>query len=417
VTSRSDNLKGSSVTRHNDKKQWSDVERVGFSLEAYGSGEHLMAEPVMFGRAFSRPPLFTYSLTAQNQTEVLPRACVPAENGNLNVDGIGWNSNSVGNQVIPDPWFEHQGMFVFRNPVATVIPTVSSLWDDEKPITTSWTAAGGGSTFPFYPSYPNNWCQGYDRRGAWVLSDDRSYSPGIGKGDSNWSAKFVLQNDGETNVLIPFQSYSWQSLVGGAATYGAWDVEGIASVIISGDFSWIWDTKGVTWSQPPPSMTGWDGYAHVWADAPGTLKVRAINFHHDNYGDIAAAAPDTETLPDRDDPSGYFSANVRYMNDLLQETTIEANKWNAIDVSMPMENSQRSWPNFPSPDPTQIVNSYWRFEYSFVGTAGTTVYLDGLHMWQTMKNGRPRVITIGVKEWLVDEAGAYIGAYLWFKGG
>ena len=53
MTQRSDNVKGSHKAREVDSTQWADIQRVKYDVLMRGTGEYLLEEPVMFGRAFS----------------------------------------------------------------------------------------------------------------------------------------------------------------------------------------------------------------------------------------------------------------------------------------------------------------------------------------------------------------------------
>jgi hypothetical protein len=377
-----------------------------------GVGEHYTEDPVLFGRAFSRAPTLSFSVVSGSDTQVLPSVGLANWQGGPNCRGLGWTSNLGPYQVIADPFFEHQGQFN-QIVTSTVIPTASTVvWGDSQTIRTLWNSSvGAGVDWPREPDMANLWCQGTERRGSWSLSTDQSFIPEGSKASNDWSAKCVLEEE-ESNVLIPLysdESWFWDWA---APTSGTWDVESIVSVYQAVPVGYTDPVERYTWSAEPPAMAGWDGYASVFADAVGVLRVRAVNWLAVSGG---MSFVDYETVPLRDDPSGHYSTYVRYANDLVQDFVVEANRWNTFDVSLPMVNPDRALTNFPNTVPEDQGPSNWRFEYSFVGSPGTTVYLDNLHMWNRIVNSRPTFMTIGVEKWLIDEAGAYIGAYLWFK--
>lgn len=424
MTQRSDNVKGSPKGRELDRTQWADYQRIVYDTLVLGTGEHLTPIPIAFGRAFSHPPVFSHSVSMPVASGVLPALTVPPRGaGAIDVDVRGLSASSMApGQVIWDSGFESQGQYIAElGAVARKIPSVNELNDglypsSATPITNAWNY--GASDYPREPEDgTNGWLQTDDSRGFWELSDTESDDFGLGA-RGKWSAKFEFELDGASELLIPWDNaFTWW-VASSEATRGPWDLYGTPSVSIGGPYSGYWDYLGFSYSAPPPYMSGWDGHASAYSTQPCTFKVDAINFHWEG-GTV-------EPQLDIESPENSIAPWYREIERLTFTQEVVPDTWNHFVVDLPSTISDRyltNWPPVGYPkskygdDPNQL-GTYWRFEYSIEGgVAGQVAYLDNLYLYNKMKNAVPPIITIGVAEWVVDEAGAYIGAYMWFKIG
>jgi hypothetical protein len=92
--------------------------------------------------------------------------------------------------------------------------------------------------------------------------------------------------------------------------------------------------------------------------------------------------------------------------------------WNRIGVELPYQGF-RGWPNaYPCLDAAGEPDEYyWTFRYRAKGTPGTVVNFDNIYLDRQLRGADVPILTVGVDEWIKDEAGVYIGARLWIKMG
>ena len=92
--------------------------------------------------------------------------------------------------------------------------------------------------------------------------------------------------------------------------------------------------------------------------------------------------------------------------------------WGRVDVSLPYDGI-RAYPDgfcclARHREPTI---TWWTLRFRVKGVPGTRVHLDNIYMDVEQRNSEIPILTIGVDEWIRDEAGVYIGAKLWIKSG
>ena len=89
-----------------DREQWADLDRIVFEQTVIGEGQHLLEEPIYFGRAFDRPPFFTYSAVGNidsltTEVKAISHPGIGIEEPD-SLNAHGW---------INDPSFEVQGRY------------------------------------------------------------------------------------------------------------------------------------------------------------------------------------------------------------------------------------------------------------------------------------------------------------------
>ena len=189
-----------------DRRQWAQIQRIGFDLLMRGHGEHMMPEPIYFGRAFTKAPVFTYSMTTDQMDDAFtPFLFVPPRDLKSKIpdsDGL-YPHGLQTNFVIQDPGFEHQGQWITygvtdAEKISDVhIVRTGNLYSQT--IRDNWTVSANGYRMP-YDS--NMWVQTADTNKRWIVSGDKAHDLGFGYA-GKYSAKYVFDDQGSSNWLIP----------------------------------------------------------------------------------------------------------------------------------------------------------------------------------------------------------------------
>lgn len=413
------------TARELERRQWSDLNRFRTDLVLYGRGEGYVEE-VYFGKGFSNPPTFTYSAVSEiSETATLsfgsaaPRGSLGR---GLDVYGLGNDSHSHGG-MIQDPSFESQAKYwPLDAAAAATIPSASSAmqgfwaWADGAGPTARWlplrTLLSGSFTNTWAPRFeqskpvndwfgPHRWIQTDDSRERWMVDFDQCHDLGVGS-TGQASAKVVVGGEGVSNWLIPVDA-DHPAEVPMNDWGNAWRVfRSVPEVANVGGFE--------AHSYPPPYLEGFSGFLYVNADGPVTLESKAV------YSCEGYTGPRGEArFPD----SAYnVDWGYRELATVESKETVVGGGWRRVNVDLPYQ-GWRAWPegreclvNRGDPDDT-----FWTLMFRVKAAPGTTVHVDNIYVDRQFRNVEFPILTVGVDEWIRDEAGVYIGAKLWVKVG
>lgn len=420
--SRKDSFHGSPKRRDIDRRTWAEYDRIQFEQTVRGTGEHLMPEPIYFGRAYSKPPTFAYSMVGtQTDRNVVPMVYIPSRAfGNYTLSDGRPNSSLGINVYAYDPGFEVQGMYVDLGTTdAEVIPDVATWrvgatpWPIENQwIRDNWVVETSNPEKYRQPWSSNGWVQGLERNERWKVVSDRSHDLGHGWRGSH-SAKWTWTSPGSTNWLVPTESYD------DFRFEGAWDpdYQTVGPPVPKDQDIWGWpftrawptrhnDSYWYTYiyREPPPMFTGWRGFVYVYSDATCQLEAILSAINNDGVGE----APTPELEPQDIAVSESHSVT----------SNIGAGQWQRVDLFFPYKDTAKAWPNT---DPeAEAPFGYWWWNYKMrlnSGAASQNVWIDNFYIWPEPENFLSPLMTIGVAEWITDDQGAYIGARLFYKAG
>lgn len=453
-----------------ERKQWAQLDRYRKDMKLVGRGEGYVKE-IYFGRGFSSPPSFSYSaLFEEEEVPIKPWFLVPprgAEKTGLDQYGMG-NDTFGPNGMIQDPGFELQGKY--RNLSA------SSGWDEipdtyerakaigdyewgryDEIADPNGDAAYEAAMFPLahhfaftQPAYTNDWAPRYEigrdpwnpyamiddfydhhrwlqtgeTRNKWTVTTADRHDLGVGL-VGGVCATAVIGPDGYTNWLLPFD-YSWPHYTYNVHPENAWRTWRSVTEALGSNVSAAYG--GGAWMQayPPPYIEGFEGFAHVKCVNAVELQVNAT-FHFDAYwydGPRGTPVfPDSEfDWFDPDDPGDAYAYDQYSYKELASvdfTQLVRGGDWSRVEVTLPYD-GWRSWPStrnceWAKDEPGDDM--WWNFRYRVKGTPGDTVYLDNIYLTRKMRNAEIPMLTIGVDEWIRDDAGVYIGARLWVTMG
>jgi len=418
-----------------ERDQWANLDKYQKDIRLTGRGEG--RKTIMFGRGFTSPPTFNYSAVFDTEeAEIMPWYVVPPRGSDkTGPDYYGYGNDSQGGYgLIQDPGFENQGKWKFRStsspwsqiwstrdmfagggassPIkvwASANPPADTIWSLERwvPHSFAWTTG-------------NRWVQTEDTRNRWSVTDEEHHDLGVGTKGS-FCAKATIGPNGYTNWLIPYQEYfgwietlyspgnEWRTVVSA--------FEGLPDNVNASFGAGIY-AKEV----PPPYISGWYGMLHTKSTSDHEVEVHAV--YANEGSDNPVGTPSTEfgfTFADYFDPyQSQYESTIPYYEvaDIEFKASVQSGDWRRTDYDLPYHGSL-SWPEAldclnRKGLPT---NPWWTFKYRINGTPGDVVYLDNVFITRRMRNSEIPIMTIGVAEWVLDDAGAYIGADLWFKVG
>ncbi len=434
-----------------ERQQWAQYDRYRKDMQLVGRGEGYLEE-VYFGRGFSLPPTFSYSsVFSQKETVIMPYMQVPPE-GSLNrlVDeyGLGNDQQTV-TAMIQDPGFEYQGKHRSLS--------VNSGWDKipdarESAIMYSsddyWGDAGYGMPIAEFlnnaneaedyvntwsPKYGDTqhdvdsefaghrWVQSGDTRNVWSVTDTEHHDMGVGE-RGEVCATAVIGPNGYTNWLVPFDysgAFDYAN-VHPEYAYLSWrtQTESLSGTSVSYSFG------NGPWrpSYPPPYIEGNYGFAHVKCDSDVELQVKATFASDYVYESVLRGEKVWQAKWDSyfvDGDEGGEEWDYRRFAEIEDNHNVTAGDWSRVDISLPYQ-GWHGWPQTPRClDSLNEASdtTYWNIAFRVKGTPGDSVYLDNIHMAREMRNAEVPMLTIGVDEWIRDEAGVYIGARLWVTYG
>ena len=422
-----------------DRRQWSDLNRHRSDLKLLGRGEGYVEE-LYFGKGFSRPPTFTYSAVFNDDEQEVLQWAMNSPRGSLTrtVDqyGMGNDSQSHGG-MFEDPGFESQGKYrVIDSSAAASIPLASTLNDNNYKY---WD--GGAASDSWLPlrvtmdtNYTNDsgekysdwrntndligahrWLQTDDTRDRWALSFTESHDIGVGEAGAA-SAEATISSSGFTNWLIPINKHYWQD-VPLRPSYSQYSWRTMRSLLeMPNDTVSILNGGGIyAPAFPPPNLSGFRGFLWVNADADVTVHVNATlsagyvpNPSTNQFG--------TKVMPDSAFHNGTDTELFYYREidsiDFSARST--GTGWRKVEVELPYA-GWSPWPNaYECLDNAELPSDvYWTFRVRVEGTQGVQVNVDNIFLDRLIRNAEVPMLTIGVDEWIQDDAGVYIGAKLW----
>lgn len=374
-----------------DRHTWADLDRIAFPVGVSGSGEYLTPEPVTFGRAFEAPPFFTFSVVASDLA------------GTQEIRAIGWPNEHTDPTKsalqregrVFDGSFEHQ--MIWDDPY---IPSVVEWPNTYSTSFLAWQKIQAEqSAGSLLPGLSNHWIQtGATTGDRWVISNDRAYpnEPGY---QGQYSAKYVFGSDPDSRWLIPVfpQFNPWYVEDG-------WTEDQVLTNVWSASHDGNGPRLGEYLSEggympiamnPPMSIETL--VCHAWSD--GACEVEL--YWRIWSGSIDAAIPPT------------YSAELASTSVVR---VIPAGQWTECKgvFSVPFA----VWPNYPTQAEDWSQTNFQLYKLRVKGgVPGQVVYLDNVWAWPDLTTRGGGLITVGVAEWVRDDRGQYVGAYLWFKTG
>ena len=247
------------------------------------------------------------------------------------------------------------------------------------------------------------------------------------------SAQATIGANGYTNWLIPFDyDWWWDTPINDAPNQ--WRIirslPEFPNQNVSGSFG-----GGIYGAVAPAYIEGFNGFMYVKSDADVTVEVSATfstegYYPLDNAGDAAREGVGRGTAVFSDSVYQWYGStgvseaerlqrfSYRELEEVKFSQTSVAGGWNRVVVDLPYTGF-RGWPDTyaclaaaDEPD-----DYYWTFRYRAKGTPGTVVNFDNIYLDRQHRGADIPILTVGVDEWILDEAGVYIGAKLWIKMG
>ncbi len=436
---------GEFISRAIDRGQWSSLDGFRVNLLLDGTGEGYVKE-VYFGTGFSNPPTFSHSAIFDQEEEEVLTWMMTSARGTIGVgeDQYGTFSDSFShNGMIHDPGFESQGKYWGLD--ATAAATILSVSVQTDKLYAWW---GGGPYDDVYTpllkmlldgSWNNDWATRYDvdwwwlGPHRWVQTDEvrerwsvvigDSHDLGVGEAGQA-CARAVIGSNGFTNWLIPVMGdeegpagvgpVDWPTRPG-PEQWRIWrsvmeEPNGNRSTIYGG---------GVIGMTTPPHLNGFRGFAYVRSPDPVELQVKATYSCENYYEGLRGTEvfPATEYFDSGAEEDDYW---YREIAEVEYRGSVVGGEWSRVDIDLPYS-GWAAWPNsyycLEGVEPYEPTDVYWTFRYRIKGTPGTVVDIDNIYLDRSLRNAQIPVLTIGVDEWIRDEAGVYIGARLWIKLG
>jgi hypothetical protein len=271
----------------------------------------------------------------------------------------------------------------------------------------------------------HRWLQTDDNNDRWSVDLTDFHNLGVGEAGQA-SAQATIGANGYTNWLIPFDASWWIDTPMNDAV-NQWRI--IRSVPeLPNETVGLPLGSGIYGSVPPAYLGGFEGFMYVKSDDDVTVEVSATLsvedyvvfpdppggdrgtrvFSSDKYQKFGVFDPlDADRWPYREIAEVEFSQLVP-----------SGSNWGRVEMELPYQGF-RGWPNgfdclFDNDDPEDF---YWTFRFRAKGTPGTVVNFDNIYLDRQLRGADVPILTVGVDEWIVDEAGVYIGAKLWIKMG
>jgi hypothetical protein len=266
----------------------------------------------------------------------------------------------------------------------------------------------------------HRWLQTDDNNDRWSVDLTDFHNLGVGEAGQA-SAQAIIGANGYTNWLIPFDSSWWFDQPINDAE-NQWRI--IRSVPeLPNDTVTTQYGAGIYGSVPPAYLGGFQGFMYVKSDADVTVEVSATLSVENYFSDIA----DRGTKVFSDDkyfsilpptPREYETYSYREIAEVEFSQLTPSNGWSRVNVELPYQGF-RGWPNawFCLDEANEPTDYYWTFRYRAKGAPGTVVNFDNIYLDRQLRGADVPILTVGVDEWIVDEAGVYIGAKLWIKMG
>lgn len=419
-----------------DREQWSHLDRARHDLLLKGSGEGYVE--LYFGKAFSSPPTFTYSaIFDQEESEVLTWFLV-SPRGSLTrvVDQYGMGNDSQSHSgLMQDAGFESQAKYhVFDVDAASQIPTMSwvtnalevtfesfpveKMMEDMNPYPTNdWAPKYGLGTMNELG--PHRWLQTEDTRDLWSVTVTDGHDLGVGEAGQA-SAVATIGSNGFTNWLIPFDAaYWWDSTI--QDPEHQWRM--IRSVR-----EWVSDTVSASYgggiyarAYPPPFLGGFKGFLYVKSDSDVEVQVNAT-FAVEATWDLEEPIRGKKIFSNASyyGDWGLNAANEYSYRELASIDFVQQSSggWSRVDIVLPYD-GWRAWPDAYEclTSKNEPWDTFWNLRFRVKGDPGTQVSLDNIYIDRELRNAEIPILTVGVDEWIRDEAGVYIGAKLWVKMG
>lgn len=418
-----------------ERRQWAQLDKWRKDILLSGRGEGRTT--VMFGKGFSSPPTFNYSaIFNQEATDMLPYIVVPPRGSISRLPsyyGFGNDSQYAQGYVI-DPGFEAQGKWRYRSASAPwqSIPSHREFLLLSTTFIVDWAAANPPVANDTWATdrwtddgwlHDNSWLQSEHTRNRWTVTDEDHHDLGVGE-EGEVCAKAVIGPNGTTNILTPVDP---QSVYASSIYMPGQEWRGFVLVSDYSGFNLFSSVGGGPSRRlaPPPWPTGWDGSLHIKADADVEVQVNAVCWHNDDDAVLPPSTPSTGLVPpfnashqgsqtpaNADKVWYYEVANLEF------KQSVPSGGWQKVVYDLPYD----GWTSFGKTTNCLVRNgeanlSQWTLTYRVLGSPGTTVYLDNVLVNRKWRNADIPIMTIGVAEWIVDEAGVYIGADLWFKVG
>lgn len=373
-----------------DRETWAQFDRAIYNMRLEGVGEYLMQDPLYFGRAYDRPPFFTYSAVRQQKAGTEDVYAIGRPHHAV-IGAIATRSHCLyEDQYFNDGSFEHQ--MLWSDPV---IPT----WAQ-----TSWTnyqkiedEQGGSYSYPRYPANANGWVQ-EPKKTLWTITGDQSFTdhPGY-KGD--YSATYTFDTDPESPWLLPIyspaaedQPYKSFGLSAADRWKGCWS----HAIQINVD-GFGWYLNAPAWS---PKQGEHRYTVHTYSDGSCQLEAHVLWW-------------------------GTDGVNRWDWGEQTETFDVQANVWNEHEFLTTVPGY--IYPNYPNigQQASVAINAQWgispdtnfatvRFRITG-GAAGQKAYIDEVWGMPRLRPTTTPMITIGVAEWVKDDHDMYIGARLWFR--
>jgi len=441
-----------------ERGQWSDLDRHRINLHLKGRGEGYLDE-VYFGKAFSNPPTFTYSAVFdQEQTQPFGRFMVPPA-GSLDreVDSYGIGNHSQSSYgIIQDSGFELQAKYHRIDAAAAArakqIPLITwwmqgiydqidlgysdqSYIDQWFPLrytidasvsglSNEWAQRYSQPTLAYENTYgPHRWMQTDDVRELWELNLMESHNLGIGE-VGQACAEVTLGASGVSNWLIPFSATDIWWRVEMNDYKNAWRM--VVSVLEESSDNYFphLDYGGLqAWEFPPPFIGGFWGFMYAKADSDVTVEVDATFSTNSAHYQVSGVGRVQSARGEKifDDSAFYYHLPEpekwfihRELGNSNMSQKVSAGGWGRVDINLPYD-GWRPWPNsyYCLQQKEEPLDGHWTFRFRVKGDPGTTVKFDNIYLDREFRNIDVPMLTVGVDEWIRDEAGAYIGAKVW----
>jgi len=450
-------ITGEASHRNVERRQWSDLDKHSSVLHLKGRGEGYVDE-VYFGKGFSNPPTFTYSAVfGIPEAEVISYAVVsPVGSLSRGVDqyGMGNDSQSHGG-TIQDPGFESQAKYETLNAgsqtasqiIPTTVETMQKKWNrlDGGPYSAFWlplrVELETNFTNDWAPRYateqqedqygPHRWLQTDDNRDYWVVDLTDGHNLGVGEA-GRASARVTINSSGYSNWLIPLDYKSWTKMTRAINIDAeAWRLVRSAPETDNATTDGLSSSIGhlIAPSYPPPYLEGFEGFLYAKADADIDVEVQAVfsceNYEHwDSDTFVDSGLRGRKVFSDlayyNDNPLPEWSQKYSYRELAVVEfiQKVRSGDWGRVEIELPYT-GWRAWPEAETClwDKMEPWDCYWTLKFRVKGTPGTVVNLDNIYLDRQFRNTDVPILTVGVDEWIRDDAGVYIGAKLWITMG
>lgn len=388
-----------------DRIQWSDTYKRIFEVIARGRGEALI-EGLNFGAAYDTPPFFEFAVVREGEPTLDIKAVGFTHPGGNLVRAPGGHTGQIDNWFY-DGSFEHHGMWDSQ-----IVQWDQYRDDDYQKIYVEQSVLPAYvDKDPWgYARYANCWVQ-QPTHNLWAVTSEKAHAPDMGL-RGKYSAKFTFQTDNEiSGWLIPILSIGWP-----IQSYAPNNGRDQHYYAIS---HFVQQNHSIGYGKPLPPFYPEGGFntpglvnplvdgmnyeAWVWSDQDCTMETW-VNFWHDyEFNEELGLWVKNEQEDRRDWP-------------------VKGGQWNKVEFTVLTPG--RLMPGLPDPkeedgSPAPDLDHYYattRFRMKD-GVPGQQVFFDDALAWAHFTFNDNPFVTVGVSKWIVDAAGAYIGADLWVKVG